>query len=291
MLVIGLLYLNFLLMLALPLLLARLLHLRFRPGWGLFGIGAATFVLSQVGHLPFNWVAQRTGWLPDSVETTGNLVITAVFFGLSAGVFEETARYLAYRFWAKDACTWKQGMMMGAGHGGIEAMLLGLLGLINTSILLGMRNGVMLEIVPVEQMALVEQQIAAIFGLPWYMTLLGVVERIFAICFHLSASLLVMQVFVRRQHRWLWLAVGWHTLLDATAVFAVVKWGALAAEGIIGVLAAISVGIIWWSWRVEPDEKEDEVVETPALSVAETAVMPPKELDITTDMLDRSRYS
>lgn len=291
MLVIGLLYLNFLLMLALPLLLARLLHLRFRPGWGLFGIGAATFVLSQVGHLPFNWVAQRTGWLPDSVETTGNLVITAVFFGLSAGVFEETARYLAYRFWAKDARTWKQGMMMGAGHGGIEAMLLGLLGLINTSILLGMRNGVMLEIVPVEQMALVEQQIAAIFGLPWYMTLLGVVERIFAICFHLSASLLVMQVFVRRQHRWLWLAVGWHTLLDATAVFAVVKWGALAAEGIIGVLAVISVGIIRWLWRVEPDEKEDEVVETPALSVAETAVMSPKEIEITPDMLDNSRYS
>ncbi|MCA9928474.1 MAG: YhfC family intramembrane metalloprotease [Anaerolineales bacterium] len=291
MLVIGLLYLNFLLMLALPLLLARLLHLRFRPGWGLFGIGAATFVLSQVGHLPFNWVAQRTGWLPDSVETTGNLVITAVFFGLSAGVFEETARYLAYRFWAKDARTWKQGMMMGAGHGGIEAMLLGLLGLINTSILLGMRNGVMLEIVPVEQMALVEQQIAAIFGLPWYMTLLGAVERIFAICFHLSASLLVMQVFVRRQRRWLWLAVGWHTLLDATAVFAVVKWGALAAEGIIGVLAVISVGIIRWLWRVEPDEKEDGVVETPALSVAETAVMSPKEIEITPDMLDNSRYS
>ena len=58
-------------------------------------------------------------------------IIYAVFLGLSAGVFEETARYLTYRFWAKDARSWSRGLMLGAGHGGSEAILVGALAAVN----------------------------------------------------------------------------------------------------------------------------------------------------------------
>ena len=111
----ALLLLNFLLMIALPVFLARWIQQRYRPGWGFWGMGAATFVLSQVGHIPFNLVVQQAGLLPDVSNGVGNLVITAVFLGLSAGVFEEGARTLTYRFWAKEARTWKTGLMLGAG--------------------------------------------------------------------------------------------------------------------------------------------------------------------------------
>lgn len=282
--IIVLLTLNFLLMIIVPILLARWMQLRYRPGWGLFGMGAAMFVLSQVGHLPFNLVVQRLGWLPQDLDVVGNLVITAVFLGLSAGLFEEGARYLTYRFWAKDARSWAKGMMLGAGHGGTEAILLGLLGLVNFGVLLAMRNGALLELIPPAQMPLVEQQIEVMFGLPWTMTLLGALERIFALCFHLSASLLVMQVFVRGQMRWLWAAIGWHAILDAVAVFVGTQWGAVATEAAIGVLALFSVGLILWLYR--DDEFEEEAVVVP-----ETAVPSSTELDVTTDMLDKSRYS
>ena len=280
-----LLVINFLLMLAVPIFLARWIQQRYKPGWALFGMGAATFVLSQVGHIPFNLVVQRSGLLPGDVEGWPNLLITAVFLGLSAGVFEEVARYLTYRFWAKDARIWKRGLMLGAGHGGIEAILVGLLGLVNFSVLLAMRNGAMLDLIPAEQLPLVEQQIDAMFGLPWYMTLLGAVERVFAICFHLAASLMVMQVFVRGQIRWLFAAIGWHTLLNASAVIAVTQWGALATEGIVGALAIVSIIIIL---RLRDDGELDD---GDGEEEGETAVFTPKPTPITSAKLDESRYS
>lgn len=285
MIITALLLLNFLLMITLPILLARWIQQRYRPGWAFWGMGAATFVLSQVGHIPFNLVVQQLGWLPGDVDAWGNLVITAVFLGLSAGIFEESARYLTYRFWAKDARVWKKGLMLGAGHGGIEAILVGLLGLVNFGVLLAIRNGTLLDVIPAEQLPLVEQQIEAMFGLPWYMTLLGAVERIFAISFHLSASLLVMQVFVRGQLRWLWAAIGWHTLINALAVITVTRWGAVAAEVSTGLIAVLSIVIIL---RLrdgdEPVEEEEEVE-------GETAVFHPPQPTISTEKLDETRYS
>ena len=127
----ALLALNFSLMIAVPIFLARWIARRRQARWGLFGVGAVAFVLSQVGHLPFNWlVLQQLGWVNAS-----NLIVYAAFLGLSAGTFEGIARYLVLRFWAKDARTWGKGLMVGTGHGGIEAILLGVLGLINFAIL------------------------------------------------------------------------------------------------------------------------------------------------------------
>ena len=148
-----------------------------------------------------------------------------------------------------------------------------------------MRNGAMLDLIPAEQMPLVEQQIDAMFGLPWYMTLLGAVERVFAICFHLAASLMVMQVFVRGQIRWLFAAIGWHTLLNAAAVIAVTQWGALATEGIVGALAIVSIIIIL---RLRDDGELDGADES---EEEETAVFTPKPTPITPDKLDESRFS
>jgi uncharacterized membrane protein YhfC len=137
-----LLLLNFLWMLIIPLLLAAYLGRRQRANWGLFGIGAATFILSQVGHLPFNWlILQRWQLLPVDTGSWSGLLLISAFLGLSAGLFEETARFLTFRYWARDARTWRDGLMTGAGHGGIEAMLLGILGLINMILLNRMRLG------------------------------------------------------------------------------------------------------------------------------------------------------
>ncbi|HHH82625.1 MAG TPA: YhfC family intramembrane metalloprotease, partial [Chloroflexi bacterium] len=50
-------FLNALLMILLPLGLAIYLTRRFGLDWGLFGVGAVSFISSQVLHLPFNaWV-------------------------------------------------------------------------------------------------------------------------------------------------------------------------------------------------------------------------------------------
>lgn len=44
-----------------------------------------------------------------------------------AGIFEETARYILFKFILKNTRSWKEGTVVGLGHGGVEALLLGIL--------------------------------------------------------------------------------------------------------------------------------------------------------------------
>lgn len=211
--------LTFLAVIALPIVVAHRFQARFGPGWGLFGIGAATFVAAQVLHIPFNLVIQQSGLLPDDTDKIVNLVVVALFLGASAGFFEEGARFLAYRFWAKRARRWRDGVMMGLGHGGIEAILLvGIAGLANLFIFIAWQNGGMQELVPSEQADLMQQQVDALFSRAWYLVPLAFVERVSALTVHVAMSLLVMQVFVRNQWRYWFAAFGLHTVLNASAV-------------------------------------------------------------------------
>ena len=54
---------------------------------------------------------------------TGSVILYAVYGGLMAALFEETGRYIAMRFLVKPL-DFPNAFMYGAGHGGVEAMLL-----------------------------------------------------------------------------------------------------------------------------------------------------------------------
>lgn len=276
---------SYLIMIFLPLILAAVIHRRLGPSWRLFFIGLVTFVGSQILHIPFNWlVLNQLQLIPTDTSQLGNLLVLAAFAGLSAGVFEEGARYLSYRFWAKDARTWAQGLMMGAGHGGIESIIFGLLAAVNVGALALISMGFLADLLPAEQMILVEQQIEAVFGGPLYLTIFPALERVAAICLHLSLSLLVMQVFVRGSNRWLILAILWHALVNGVSLVALTLWGAVAAEGAIVIAAAISLAIIF---RLRGENEGDETGEAPA---APREPADPKALDVTDEMLERSKY-
>jgi uncharacterized membrane protein YhfC len=280
-----LLFLNFALMIVLPVLVGIFIHRRWGPSWRLYFIGLATFIGSQLLHIPFNWlIINRLQLIPTDTAVTSSLIILAVFLGLSAGVFEEGARYLTYRFWAKDARTWAKGMMLGAGHGGIEAILLGSLGLINFVVLLGLSQGYFTSLIPAEQMGLVDAQIAEMFGLPWHMAVLGAVERAFAICLHLALSVMVLQVFLRRNILWLLAAILWHAAVNATAVYAASTTDPITTEILIGIYALLSLGIIYWLY--EPNPAEPEIEPLPAVEPVQPVAIEP-----TAESLDKSKYT
>lgn len=255
--------------------------------WKFYGMGAITFIGSQGLHIPFNiWIltpllAMVSATLPGEAAR----VAGALALGLSAGVFEETARYLAYRFWAKDA-RWKDALMLGAGHGGIEAILLGFLALATILNLVSFTGKDLSNFVPSEQLPLARQQIEAFWSVPWYGVLLGAIERVIAICFHLSASVIVLQTFRRQNILWLLGAIAWHALLNALAVYASQTVSAYATEGI---LAGFSLLCFWIIFKLR---KSDETPET-------SGPIPPlllelKEKDvphpITPDHLEDSKY-
>lgn len=239
---------NAFLMVVLGLGLGAFIARRWKLPWGLYGIGAVTFVLSQVGHIPFNAYVlnalfTRLGWT--DLSSSGALLGGAAMLGLSAGVFEEGARYLMYRFWARRARRWEGALMIGAGHGGIEAILLGLLSGYALVQVLALQGTDLASVLPAEQVETARLQIEAYWAAPWYAALLGAVERAFALCLHLSLSVMVLQCFTRGRWFWLLLAIGWHAAVDGTALIAVQHLGPYWTEAIVGVFAALSLVIVF----------------------------------------------
>jgi uncharacterized membrane protein YhfC len=110
------------------------------------------------------------------------------------------------------------------------------------------------SLVPVEQHPLVYAAIAQMIEQPWYALLLGAIERAFALSIHLALSLLVLQVFLRKQIRWLFIAVGWHALVDASAVIASSYITPLQVELVIGVFGVISILMIYLFKAPEPSK-------------------------------------
>jgi uncharacterized membrane protein YhfC len=279
-------FLNGFLMIAMPIGLTVYLTRKYKRGWRLFWIGAATFIFSQVLHIPFNAlitpIFNQIGFiaLPTDIQN----ILLSTFLGLSAGLFEEFSRYFMYRWWAKDARSWGAGLLAGAGHGGIEAIILGVLVLYGYIQMVIVQSTDITTLVTPDKVELAKAQIQAYWSAPWYMTILGAVERLFTIPLHLACSVLVLQAFTRKKFWWVGLAILLHSLADGVAVFTSQNGvPALEIEGIIGIFAIVSVAIIFMVRTPEPPE---EVLPGPT----PPTVFTPGTIDETDENLDKTRY-
>jgi uncharacterized membrane protein YhfC len=281
--------LNGLLMLGLAIGLGVWLTRKFSLPWRLWWIGAATFVLSQVGHIPFNLglTALFTQGVLPSPPAGFRLIFNATVLGLSAGLWEELARYATYRWWAKDARSWRKGLLLGAGHGGIEAIILGVIVLYTFIQMVAVRGVDLQTLVPADQIELGQSQIAAYWSTPWYFSLLGAVERFFTLIAHLALSVLVVQVFRRGKSYWLWLAIFWHAFLDAAAVYSANTWGFVWAEAILGGITILNLGLIFVLRQPEPVNSEPDQP-SPLPEPDQIPILP--EIEVTAESLQGTRY-
>lgn len=248
--------LNGLLMIAMPVGLALFLVKRWKLGARLWLIGAATFILSQVGHIPFNILAGQvlnrtslTNMSPGSA-----LIFNAVFLGLSAGLFEELFRYGMFRWWARDARSWRKGVLTGAGHGGAEAIIFGAIALYTFVQFANLRNADLSKMIPAGQLAQTRLQLSSYWSNDWFGALQGAIERLFAIPTQIAFAVLVLQTFTRRQWFWVWLAVLYHAALDAGAVLLSSLGGALPAYVFMCVCTIFNLFLIFRLRRPEPVE-------------------------------------
>jgi len=258
---------------------------RYNLGWRLYGIGAALFVFSQILHIPFNFLLNKL-----VAPETWQPIYSAVLWGLSAGLFEELVRYGGLRWWAKDARSWAKGLLFGSGWGGIEAILVGAIILINYIYMIFLRTQDLSTNVPPEQLALLQEGVNAYWALAWYDSMLGALERIFTLPIQIALTILVLQVFIRGQSRWLWIAIAWHTLLDAVAVISVRQWGAYATEGILSIFTLLSIGIIFALRGEEshPEDEDREIVPDDKPEI-EPVELPPIEEN--PDNIDQTRFT
>jgi uncharacterized membrane protein YhfC len=119
-----------------------------------------------------------------------------------------------------------------------------------------LRNADLAAIFPPEQVALARQQVQDYWSMPGYLALFGALERLLTIPLQISLAVLVLQVFTRGKGYWLWLAVGYHAIVDMTAVLAGQRFGPYRTEAFLVGFALLSLFIIFKLRQPEPANLE-----------------------------------
>ncbi|HQV71314.1 MAG TPA: YhfC family glutamic-type intramembrane protease [Thermoflexales bacterium] len=235
-----------------PLVIALAARRALNLSWKYIGFGALIFLVFQLlTRIPVMFAIQAA--IAPQLKASRELTLAwGAGVSFTAGLFEEVGRWVGYRFLMRnDDKTWGKGVLYGIGHGGLEAALfvggLGLITVVNLAALPMLDLSA--QLTP-EQMQTATQQIAAINALPAWMPLLGVWERIWAMCFHVAASLIVMRCFTRGHMVWLAVAIAFHTVLNLTTLLPAALGvqgisGALLTEGVLTVFGLFSLWLIW----------------------------------------------
>ncbi|MEI3613212.1 YhfC family glutamic-type intramembrane protease [Pseudogracilibacillus sp. SO30301A] len=170
--------------------LAFLVYACFRKNFAAYLLGILAFVGSQMLlRIPLlEYLGKNSTEFIMFSKTQP--VIFAIIIGLSAGIFEEVARFIFMRFLMSKR-DWYSGFLFGAGHGGIEAVL----------------------IVGAPAIALLFTQ-TMIFQSE--MLFVGGIERLFAMILHIGLSIIVLQGVVQKNFMYVLLAIVIHGLVDAS---------------------------------------------------------------------------
>ena len=171
---------------------------------------------------------------------TGSVILYAVYGGLMAALFEETGRYIAMRFLVKPM-DFSNAFMYGAGHGGVEAMLLCGVASINNISAVMINSGTMsaqLATLDAEKAADTAAALSALWTTPSLTFFAGGVERIIAVVLHLSLSILVFQSIRKKAPMELVRAYLFHFVIDSLSVLL----SAVASVWVVELVVALVTG-------------------------------------------------
>lgn len=201
------------------------------PFWtGIMIFIAFSRVLEMVPHMVFLVLDSPVSRLINS-----NAVLYAIYGGLMAGLFEETGRYVAFRFLLKNHTAKETAVTYGIGHGGIECILI--LGvtyiqyyaygqLINSG---SMEKMIAAYQADASSKEALEQLIDTIRSITRPMCYLADWERVSAMMVQIALSILVFQaVYVAGKTYMLWVSVALHMMMDFPA--------ALYQKGVLGLV-------------------------------------------------------
>jgi ABC-2 type transport system ATP-binding protein len=247
-----------------PFVLVRAIRGRYPVSWATVLAGAATFVGSQLVHIPLN--SALLPLLPRHGHPY-RLAIVVTFLGLSAGVCEETARYVVMRGIRKSERSGPHALALGAGHGGIESLwIAGMAALALFNLIYIDRVGIEHLGVDAAQQHAISAQLAGLDRLGSASPLLGALERLLVIPFHVAMSCLVMRAVVERRPMFLAVPIALHAILDGCLVAVGATLSPILAEVWLAFTLPVSLAIIFTSLRRLPRNDRPPTETRPAAS-------------------------
>ena len=190
-------------------------------------IGATVFFITQyMLRLP---LLQFIFTIPQVQIGLMNPITYNSILSLTAGIFEECGRYIAFLWLLKNHRQWKDGMLYGLGHGGIEAILLVGLGNINNLIVSAAVSSGASSTLPANSLAQINAAAAALTSLTAYDFIAANAERLFTICLHIALTMLIIYSIRERKSIYLLVAILAHGFVNFSAVM----------------LSNLPIGLLW----------------------------------------------
>ena len=178
----------------LPPLLWIFLTRRLKVSWRYVALGAATWLSA----MPFLFAAVMiAGFL-----SGGSPLVSVVALSVAAGIFEESSRYLYYRFSRalRRPSSWNEALVAGAGHGGTESIVLGLQSLMGLIVFFWYPQFLPAEMREIEPTA------------RYFIE--GAIARVMIIIIHIAFTMLVWRAVSRGRIGYLLAAIAIHIALD-----------------------------------------------------------------------------
>lgn len=216
---------------------------RYNAGWTPLFMGAAIFV--AFGIVLKGIITGLIISIPKVFKVlSGNMVLYAVIGSLLAGIFEESGRFFAFKIMKNKCNGIGDALAYGMGHGGIEAIMIVGMGMLNSFIMAVTVNisgaDGMIYGLEGEDLQTVIEGINALTGLEAGVVFASGIERFVAMSFHVAASLLVYISARKEGYIWLYpLAILFHTVLNIPAGLyqAGILDNILITELLIGIIA------------------------------------------------------
>lgn len=191
--------------------------------WKAMLIGALMFVLFVfiLESLMHRFVL---GASPAQSPIYRNTILYMLYGGFAAGIFEEVARLIGFKFLIKvnDNEGINTGISYGLGHGGIEAVFIGGLSAVGNLIMAVMINSGTLGSVSAAlsgaELESYKAGVEALTSTSPYLFLFSGVERVIALVLQISLSLFVLKAIVEKKWQYFVLAILLHAGVDMFAV-------------------------------------------------------------------------
>ena len=242
-----------------------------------FGCRSAPFIAGMLTFIVFSMILEPllhnlVGISDPNSPIVNNIWLYALYGGFAAGILEETGRFVTMKLFLKKYYdNDRNALMFGAGHGGIEAVLILGSGSVNNIMYAVMLNSGMeqtlLDALPDEAL---KTQLQTIFDqirtTHPAMLLVAPAERLIAVTFHIALSVLVWLAVTRKGKTWLYpLAVVLHAVLDGAMVIVNKLTGSLLITELF--IAVFTAAVCFFSYRIWKASKKPE---------AESAAPPPE---------------
>lgn len=177
-------------------------------------VGALAFFISQIVlRIPMINALSAQQWF--QTFAASQLIVYLLILSFTAGLFEESARLVGVRFFCRKHRAYTDAISFGLGHGFCEAILLVGFTHLNSLIYAVMINTGTFSILTETSPQAAEQITTALMSAQASTIYLAVLERVFAVLFHMFATMLIFQgVNRRRSFLYYVLAVLAHTLFN-----------------------------------------------------------------------------